>query len=95
MRMLVCVGCSVLVVGLIAAGCKKETVSSPEQGAGATAVVEQKICPVLAAPIDKNTFTEYKGRKIYFCCAMCKDTFDKDPEKYVAKVDEELKAPAK
>jgi hypothetical protein len=30
----------------------------------AVAAIEQTTCPVLAAPIDKNVFTEYKGKKV-------------------------------
>jgi YHS domain-containing protein len=36
--------------------------------------------------IDKNVFVEYKGKKVYFCCAACKSVFEKDPEKYIAKL---------
>ena len=32
------------------------------------AAVEQKICPVMAGPIDKNIYTDYKGKRVYFCC---------------------------
>jgi Cu(I)/Ag(I) efflux system membrane fusion protein len=34
-------------------------------------------------PIDKNVFTEYKGKKVYFCCPACIDKFKAEPEKYV------------
>jgi len=44
---------------------------------------EQTICPVMKGPINKEIFAEYKGKKVYFCCADCKATFEKDPEKYV------------
>lgn len=27
----------------------------------------------------------YKGKTYYFCCAACKDKFEKEPEKYVGK----------
>jgi len=27
--------------------------------------------------------SEYKGENYYFCSASCKETFDKEPEKYV------------
>jgi YHS domain-containing protein len=26
--------------------------------------------------------SEYKGKTYYFCASMCKQTFDKNPEKY-------------
>ena len=44
---------------------------------------EQTICPVMKGPINKEIFAEYKGKMVYFCCADCKATFEKDPEKYV------------
>ena len=55
-----------------------------------TAKIEQKICPVMGGKIDPTVFTEHKGRKVYFCCKACIDTFKADPEKYLAK----LAAPA-
>jgi YHS domain-containing protein len=52
----------------------------------ATVAAEQTTCPVLGGPIDKNLFTEYKGKKVYFCCAECKQKFEQDPQKYVSKL---------
>ena len=49
-------------------------------------VSEQTVCPVMEGPINKELFTEYKGKKVYFCCAGCEDTFLKDPEKYISKL---------
>jgi membrane fusion protein, copper/silver efflux system len=79
-------------------GCKKKEAPAPppteaNKPAAVTkakeatvAAIEQTTCPVLAAPIDKNVFTEYKGKKVYFCCADCKKAFELDPEKYVSKL---------
>ena len=75
----------VLLVGLAALnGCKKK----PEPAApGATAIVtEQTVCPVMGGAINKNMFTEHKGKKVYFCCAGCKEKFEKEPGKYLAKL---------
>jgi YHS domain-containing protein len=47
---------------------------------------EQTVCPVTGDKIDKNVFVEYKGKKVYFCCSACKSVFNKDPEKYIAKL---------
>ncbi len=47
---------------------------------------EQKICPVMGGVIDKSVFTEYKGKKVYFCCPGCIDMFKADPEKYLGKL---------
>lgn len=79
-------------VGLfLVGGCKK---SEPEGPTGTipevetvTAVAgEQTICPVMAGAIDKTIFVEYQGKKVYFCCAGCKDKFEAEPEKYLAKL---------
>jgi Cu+-exporting ATPase len=32
--------------------------------------------------------TEYNGDTYYFCSLDCKETFDKDPEKYIAQQEE-------
>jgi len=37
---------------------------------------------------------EYKGQEIKFCCSDCKKDFDKDPEKYLKKMQEMANAPA-
>ena len=47
---------------------------------------EQTLCPVMDGPIDKRYFVEYRGRKVYFCCPGCEDTFLKDPGKYLSKL---------
>ena len=28
----------------------------------------------------------HEGQKVYFCCGGCKETFDEDPKKYLAKI---------
>jgi YHS domain-containing protein len=47
---------------------------------------EQTICPVMGGKINKDIFTEYKGKKVYFCCPACKPEFEKNPEKYIDKL---------
>ena len=48
---------------------------------------EQTTCPIMEGnPINKAIFTEYKGKKIYFCCPGCDSKFKADPEKYIAKL---------
>ncbi len=50
------------------------------------AVAEQTTCPVMGGPINKAIFTEYKGKKVYFCCKGCDQKFQENPEQYVAKL---------
>jgi YHS domain-containing protein len=52
----------------------------------AATVVEQKVCPIMGAPINKELYAQYKGQKVYFCCPGCKETFEKNPEQYTAKL---------
>lgn len=47
---------------------------------------EQTTCPVMGGPIDKALFTEYQGKKVYFCCPGCKEKFEAEPEKYIARL---------
>jgi YHS domain-containing protein len=84
---------TVLMIGLIGvAGCKKKEqpvqppVTEDVNKQAAAEAGEQTICPVMAGPINKEIFTEYKGKKVYFCCSNCKEEFEKDPEKYIAKL---------
>jgi YHS domain-containing protein len=65
---------------------KTATAAATDANKAVTAAVEQTMCPVLEAKIDKNVFVEYKGKKVYFCCADCKAKFEADPEKYIAKL---------
>lgn len=50
------------------------------------AVPNQKLCPVMGSPINKDVFTDYNGMRIYFCCAGCDETFTSDPDTYLAKM---------
>ena len=47
---------------------------------------EQTTCPIMGMAIDKNVYTEYKGKKVYFCCAGCETPFLENPEKYLSKL---------
>jgi YHS domain-containing protein len=55
----------------------------------ATAGHPQTKCPVLGNPIDKTVYTDYQGKRIYFCCTACPKEFKKDPAKYMKKLKEE------
>jgi YHS domain-containing protein len=49
----------------------------------------QTTCPVLGGNIDKNVFVDYQGKRIYFCCQGCDAEFNKNPEKYLKKLEEQ------
>ncbi len=64
-----------------------ETASNTEPTDAVIAAVEQKTCPVMDGnPIDKQYFTEYEGKKVYFCCPGCDKKFNANPEQYIAKL---------
>ncbi len=88
-----------VLVGLVFfSGCEEETPTAQEptqqmhehaaadQPKAEVAVAEQTTCPVMGGPINKAIFTEYEGKKVYFCCKACVETFKADPQKYVAKL---------
>jgi YHS domain-containing protein len=62
---------------------------SPEDRAAAE---KQKTCPVSGDPLG-SMGAPYKvtveGRDVFLCCAGCEDAIKEDPEKYLAKLDEE------
>jgi Cu(I)/Ag(I) efflux system membrane fusion protein len=47
---------------------------------------EQTVCPVMGGAINKDYYTIYKGKKVYFCCPGCEAEFLKSPEKYLGKL---------
>lgn len=56
-------------------------------------------CPVSGdklGEMGKPYVFEYKGQEVKLCCKNCKKDFDKDPAKYIKKIEEAAKtAPAK
>ena len=58
------------------------------------AAEKQKICPVSGEKLGtmgKPFKVSAKGRDIFLCCDGCKADFDKDPDKYFKKLDEQTK----
>lgn len=57
--------------------------TAPEAPGG----IAQKTCPVMVGtPIDPKVFSDYGGKRVYFCCASCKATFDAAPAKYLSRL---------
>jgi YHS domain-containing protein len=78
----------VLVLSLCVAGAG---FAAPAQAKGQA----QTVCPVLGNKIDKNVYTDYKGKRVYFCCAGCVEPFKKNPEQYLKKMKEQGVTPEK
>jgi len=49
--------------------------------------VWNEVCPLDGGKVNPNgKLSEYKGKKIAFCCDECKTDFDKSPEKYMKNI---------
>ena len=46
----------------------------------------QETCPVMGGKINKSIYTDYDGKRVYFCCNACPEPFKKEPEKYIKKM---------
>jgi YHS domain-containing protein len=53
----------------------------------------QITCPVSGEKLEeKSVYTDYEGRRVYFCCKKCRGTFNENPTKYLSRLDEPAKA---
>ena len=55
-----------------------------------TAALAQKVCPVSGEKLGEmgTPFkVTVKGREVFLCCPSCKEDLEKDPDKYLAKLD--------
>jgi xanthine dehydrogenase accessory factor len=62
--------------------------SSRQGEFGPEEVSQSAIDPVCGMAVDAGESTyqsEYEGKSLYFCCAGCKQTFDRQPEKFVGR----------
>jgi YHS domain-containing protein len=72
-----------MLAGAVATGAAADT---PQKKA-----VTNKECPVSGGPVAEKYRTEYKGQYVYVCCEGCLNEFNKDPEKFIAKMSQEDK----
>jgi YHS domain-containing protein len=49
----------------------------------------------MGGAIDKTSFVDHGGKRVYLCCDGCKATFKKDPAKYLKKLEEMGQKPEK
>ena len=81
-------------------GCQEKLVADPDKyfkkaaAQGVTFENIQTVCPVTGEPFDKKILTDFEGRRVYFATEEAKATFGKDPAKYLAILDEQVKAKA-
>jgi len=54
------------------------------EGASGQAQATNVICPVMPdMKVDSDIFTDYQGKRVYFCCLSCRAAFGRNPEKYL------------
>ena len=71
---------AVLSCAVVASAYGSETLAAQDQHA-------QKLCPVMGGKIDKSVYVDYQGKRVYFCCSGCKQTFLENPEKYMKEME--------
>ncbi|HBA40685.1 MAG: YHS domain-containing protein [Deltaproteobacteria bacterium RIFCSPLOWO2_02_56_12] len=48
-------------------------------------MAKDPICGMMVDEQKAAATSSYKGQTYYFCAKVCKENFDKDPEKYLQK----------
>jgi YHS domain-containing protein len=57
------------------------------------ALKPQTSCPVSGEKIKKSIYTDYEGKRVYFCCSGCVGKFKAEPEKYLKKLKDKGEEP--
>ena len=55
--------------------------------AGSAWAMPQEKCPITGGTINKSAYTDYNGKRVYFCCSGCPATFLKEPDKYIQQME--------
>ena len=53
----------------------------------AYAATPQESCPITGKKVDRGIYADYEGKRVYFCCAACPESFKKDPARYVKEME--------
>ncbi len=80
-------------------GCEAKLKADPDKyfkQAAAEGVLFQNVqttCPVSGEALaDKSVYSDYEGRRVYFCCKTCQRKFADKPQEYLKKLDVPAKA---
>lgn len=58
---------------------REDAIAEPEHSQ-----VTNVMCPVMPdMKVNPEIFTDYQGKRVYFCCLNCRAAFQKDPERYL------------
>jgi Cu+-exporting ATPase len=53
--------------------------------------IQDLVCGMQIPASRTRDFSEYQGQTYHFCSTVCKDQFDRDPERYVSQAVERPK----
>ena len=71
------------------AGCKRKFDADPAQYLRKQSAAEKSatdpVCGMQVNPATAKNFSEYRGKKYFFCCAGCKTKFEANPQQYLNK----------
>jgi len=48
----------------------------------------QELCPVMGNPLSHMLYSDYKGKRVFFCCPPCIKAFESDPDKYIKEIED-------
>ncbi|MGQ9897536.1 MAG: YHS domain-containing protein [Acidobacteriota bacterium] len=71
---------------LIMPGATFAVAPQTEPPLAATAPSGKPICPVMLDEVEdlsEAAYSDYRGKRYYFCCPVCKSKFDKNPRRYI------------
>ena len=54
---------------------------------GVTVSAVQTMCPVMGGKVNKDLYVDHDGKRVYVCCKGCIGAVEKDPEKYIKKLE--------
>ena len=81
-----------LLAGLLVAGCGDEGTPATDIGTEPVDVQlvagTQTLCPIMGNAITEDIFSDHQGKRVYFCCAPCKEKFDAEPEKFIKQMED-------
>jgi len=66
-----------------------ETQKSEKAPASVKQHKPQTKCPVMGGLVNRKVFTDYNGKRIYFCCNSCISAFLNNPDKYMKVMEDE------
>ena len=76
-------------------GCSKALKKDPDKyfkDASAKGILFENIqttCPVSGEELkEKSVKVDFEGRRVFFCCENCVSKFEKEPQKFLKKLDE-------